>query len=692
MGDYKESQTFCSECATKAENQRLQEQQKKKEAELEEQRKKEAELEKQYQEALHSMDEIKLDQAAILFKKLGDYKDSKQKAEECDKKIAKRKEKEQKAKKKKRRAVFLTILTLFVVGLATYLIISMKIWKADESGHWHPILGSQSSYSAHDWDFVWEKLPTCEESGIREYKCTICGTRHQDRISPLGHTVDSEGVVTEEPTCNTLGRIEYRCSTCGEVVKTESIPAKGHTSDSGKATKEPTCTEKGIKTYTCTTCGEVVKTEPIAAKGHTSDSGKVTKEPTCTEKGIKTYTCTTCGEVVKTESIATKGHTSDSGKVTKEPTCTENGVKTYSCKTCGVVLKTESIDMKPHSFIDTVIVQPQCETRGRADSKCSVCGYTTTRILDATGHDWESTHRVDSSCTADGYENFVCKTCKKNIEEVIPATGHKWVAIKTVYPGCVSDGYIDYKCSVCGTTKKEKTDAKGHNYLDGLCIDCGFDRNQYHVGDIGPTGGYIFYDCDADNNSGNKDGLVSTKCGWRFLESAPADVRVVDGIPTIDTSVSGYSSAKTGYIFGYYRETENGKNQNANGKKMYNTGEAVGTGKSNTQSLVSFMGTDAYSSGSGSEKTENYAARLCEILTYSVNGEEYGDWFLPSKDELNLMYTNLSKKGLGGFADKYYWSSSEYSSFSWEQYLGNEKGQGYTTRESNLRVRPVRAF
>jgi hypothetical protein len=68
------------------------------------------------------------------------------------------------------------------------------------------------------------------------------------------------------------------------------------------------------------------------------------------------------------------------------------------------------------------------------------------------------------------------------------------------------------------------------------------------------------------------------------------------------------------------------------------------------------------------------------------------DWFLPSKDELNLMYENLKVAEVGGFADFSYWSSSEYNaSGAWNQHFsgGSQNPNGKNGTE---RVRAVRAF
>jgi hypothetical protein len=54
-------------------------------------------------------------------------------------------------------------------------------------------------------------------------------------------------------------------------------------------------------------------------------------------------------------------------------------------------------------------------------------------------------------------------------------------------------------------------------------------------------------------------------------------------------------------------------------------------------------------------QTGSYAAQLCS----THNGGNFGDWYLPSMYELNLLY--LQKTAVGGFASGNYWSSVELS-------------------------------
>jgi hypothetical protein len=104
------------------------------------------------------------------------------------------------------------------------------------------------------------------------------------------------------------------------------------------------------------------------------------------------------------------------------------------------------------------------------------------------------------------------------------------------------------------------------------------------------------------------------------------------------------------------------------------TATSLGTGNANTNAIVSVQGAG------------NYAAKLCYDLV--LNG--YSDWYLPSRDELSMLYSN--KAFIGGFAAAYYWSSSEDNSFNaWVQnfYNGNQDG---ANKASTNYVRAVRAF
>ena len=85
------------------------------------------------------------------------------------------------------------------------------------------------------------------------------------------------------------------------------------------------------------------------------------------------------------------------------------------------------------------------------------------------------------------------------------------------------------------------------------------------------------------------------------------------------------------------------------------------------------------------------AANLADEYTATVNGVVYGDWFLPSKGELNQMYVN--KTVIGGLFPGAYWSSSELSaSHAWTQDFFNGRQNDSSGKVTTSAVRPVRAF
>ncbi len=108
------------------------------------------------------------------------------------------------------------------------------------------------------------------------------------------------------------------------------------------------------------------------------------------------------------------------------------------------------------------------------------------------------------------------------------------------------------------------------------------------------------------------------------------------------------------------------------------TETALGTGKANTALIIS------------SYEDENNAAKVCDDYT----NENYSDWFLPSKDELEKLRTN--RDTIGGFTAKYgdYWSSSEIdrqSAWSWIFEPG-DTCDCESTKEAAYAVRAVRYF
>ncbi|HBC78587.1 MAG TPA: hypothetical protein DEO60_09775 [Bacteroidales bacterium] len=106
------------------------------------------------------------------------------------------------------------------------------------------------------------------------------------------------------------------------------------------------------------------------------------------------------------------------------------------------------------------------------------------------------------------------------------------------------------------------------------------------------------------------------------------------------------------------------------------TDRAVGTGYKNTADIV--LGCPE----------EGIAARLCRDL--EMDG--YSDWFLPSVNELFLMYTNLHLKGSGNFKDGFYWSSTQDKYGAWvvSFLYGSKSNQNRNKNE--IRTRAVRAF
>lgn len=160
------------------------------------------------------------------------------------------------------------------------------------------------------------------------------------------------------------------------------------------------CTETGIEKTICVDCGEVLKEEPRSSIGHSFGNWSITVPATCTEDGTETRFCdrTNCSHFETR--IINKSHTWDFGTTTKRPTCLENGEKTY---------------------------------------KCTVCGETETKSLQATDHQYTITQSTPVSCTEDGYVKKTCSVCG-DVKEETKKGGHRYEG-----GGCEKCGAYQYK-------------------------------------------------------------------------------------------------------------------------------------------------------------------------------------------------------------------------------------------------------
>jgi hypothetical protein len=102
---------------------------------------------------------------------------------------------------------------------------------------------------------------------------------------------------------------------------------------------------------------------------------------------------------------------------------------------------------------------------------------------------------------------------------------------------------------------------------------------------------------------------------------------------------------------------------------------AIGSGNQNTLDIITEC------------STVEIAAKLCVDLV--LGG--YSDWYLPSKDELNKLYIN--RAAIGGFANGYYWSSTEFGVYhAWSQNFNNGTQANYVNKNGTYYVRAIRAF
>ena len=160
-------------------------------------------------------------------------------------------------------------------------------------------------------------------------------------------------------------------------------------------------------------------------------------------------------------------------------------------------------------------------------------------------------------------------------------------------------------------------------------------NRTFMVGEIGPGGGTIFYDAGSVQMWGRYLEVACT--GWANDCDGSADPRTVWGCDR-----------------NYVQSAQD---------------VAIGSGKTNTEAVLLAC-------------PNANAANLA--IDYSNNG--YEDWFLPSKEELGLLYTNVGIEG------QYWCSTAGDGGVTWYQGYNNGCQYYFGASDGSYYVRPVRAF
>lgn len=178
------------------------------------------------------------------------------------------------------------------------------------------------------------------------------------------------------------------------------------------------------------------------------------------------------------------------------------------------------------------------------------------------------------------------------------------------------------------------------------------DIETYVIGDEGQAGGIVFYD----------KGSYSE--GWRYAEVAPVD------LSSFEWGCFGTSIINT---------------QNSTiGKGLYNSGKILNFHDSLTNFYLNPIVCSNLNNGTVVAK---------ETLNYQLNGRK--DWFLPTENELTLIYTNLHLQNLGNFSNVIYWSSTENDATTVKT-IDFSSGQNVLSSKvptsNTLKVRCIRYF
>lgn len=320
---------------------------------------------------------------------------------------------------------------------------------------------------------------------------------------------------------------------------------------------------------------------------------------------------------------------------TTNPTCSATGTGTRNCNLCGTTDTNTTIPINPTAHA------PEVHEDCTLAQECQFCDYQfqTGELNHSWGEWYDITKEPNCIETGIGKRDCVRAGCLvTDANTIIPVdlNAHDWDLWITI------PGYEIEICKYngCGVTSGEKN----------LILE---------IGDTGTGGGKIFYK--------SENGFIMTDTGetCHYLEAAPEDLQLSALLRAWSSSdFIPFAFGGTGDEWVFISGTE----------------IEIGTGRNNTALILNI---DALAP----------AALAC----INYNNAEKIDWFLPSKDELYMLY--LNKNIFNNLDMTQYWTSSQYHliegawclffNYFLEDYNG---GLGNYHKPNQHGIRPIRAF
>lgn len=359
----------------------------------------------------------------------------------------------------------------------------------------------------HEHQFVYYRTiePTCENEGVKVYKCNICFTEEKREVYAPALSHAPEKVKDEKALCkldkeNNTYYYYYTCSRCGKVLN-EAVLGTGAPTFAFDAAHEhvyrlegeyePTCTERGYKLYRCEICAQTEYEYTSEALGHELSYHSSSQRDTNALCSVNDYyKCSRCNKNVHV--TGQHDYSKKSGTLYADADCSHAALYYLSCSHCGDKNRSFTYtvgEKKEHELVKNISEQalktPASDTENaRYYYTCKICGevikdtdaFEYQPDSDEHFHRFQLTDTVEAKCgnarTLTGKKVYTC-ACGETFTVKTPPKAHtKGNVVYRFGKTCINPDVVQYTCTACGETVVEREgEPLGHDFSKiGSCL------------------------------------------------------------------------------------------------------------------------------------------------------------------------------------------------------------------------------